>query len=288
MATTAHNLATLARANKLAAFGALVIVSLLVVAVCAPLVAPYDPYAMQPDAALTGPAWSHWLGADAYGRDILSRILYGARISLQVGIVSVTIALVAGTLLGLFAGYFGGKVDAVLSRINDGLLSFPDILLALGIMAVLGASLTNVTLAIGIVYTPIFARIARAAVLQVRGQPFVEAARALGFGPCRIMFRHVLPNATAPLVVQTTLSLAFAILAEAALSFLGLGVEPDAPSWGVMLNEGKEWMELAWWVPVFPGLAITLVVFSLNVVGDALRDALDPAARRASAATAVA
>jgi peptide/nickel transport system permease protein len=258
--------------------------AVVVLALTAPLVAPYDPYAMDPAAALSGPTASHWLGADAFGRDILSRIIYGARISLQVGIVSVAIALAAGTLLGLCAGYFGGKVDAVLSRVNDGLLSFPDILLALAIMAVLGASTRNVTIAIGVVYTPIFARIARGAVLQVRGQNFVEAARALGFGHGRIMLRHVLPNAAAPLVVQTTLSLAFAILAEAALSFLGLGVEPDAPSWGVMLSEGKEWMELAWWVPVFPGVAITFVVFSLNVVGDALRDVLDPTGTRTSAA----
>ncbi|HEV7298129.1 MAG TPA: ABC transporter permease [Tepidisphaeraceae bacterium] len=275
-----NNLTTLFRGNKLAIAGAVVIAVVTLLAMAAPIVSPYDPYAMDADAALAGPSAAHWFGADAFGRDILSRVIYGARTSLQVGLVSVAIALTAGTIIGLLAGYFGGWIDAILSRINDGLLAFPDILLALAIMAVLGASTRNVMIAIGIVYTPIFARIARGAVLQVRGQPFIEAARALGLRHGRIMLRHVLPNASAPLIVQTTLSLAFAILAEAALSFLGLGVEPDAPSWGVMLNDGKEWMELAWWIPVFPGLAITLAVFSLNVVGDALRDAFDPAAAR--------
>jgi peptide/nickel transport system permease protein len=276
--TVGAHLAALARGNKLAAGGAVVLAIMTLLAVAAPLVSPHDPYAMRPGAALGGPTWAHPFGADAFGRDVLSRVIHGARTSLQVGLVSVAIALTAGTAIGLYAGYFRGWADAVLSRVNDALLAFPDVLLALAIMAVLGASTRNVTIAIGIVYTPIFARIARGAVLQVRGQPYIEAARALGLGHGRIMLRHVLPNASAPLVVQTTLSLAFAILAEAALSFLGLGVEADAPSWGLMLNEGKEWMELAWWVPVFPGLAITLAVFSLNVVGDALRDALDPAA----------
>jgi peptide/nickel transport system permease protein len=276
MTQTFSRMLAAARANKLAAAGAVFIAAVAIVAALAGVLAPHDPYAMDPDLSLAHPHWTHPLGTDAFGRDILSRVMHGARTSLAVGIGAVSIALVAGTILGLLAGYVGGRTDAVISRFNDGLLAFPDILLALAIMAVLGASTRNVTLAIGIVYTPIFARIARGAVLQVRALPFVEAARALGLRPTRVMFRHVLPNATAPLVVQTTLSLAFAILAEAALSFLGLGVEPDAPSWGLMLNEGKEWMELAWWVPVFPGLAITFAVFSLNVVGDALRDAMDP------------
>jgi peptide/nickel transport system permease protein len=280
MSEATNNLAATLRGNKLAAAGAVVIAIVALLAMAASLVAPYDPYAMDADAALTGPSAAHLFGADAFGRDILSRVIYGARTSLQVGLVSVAIALTAGTIIGMLAGYFGGWIDAILSRVNDGLLAFPDILLALAIMAVLGASTRNVMIAIGVVYTPIFARIARGAVLQVRGQPFIEAARALGLRHGRIMLRHVLPNASAPLIVQTTLSLAFAILAEAALSFLGLGVEPDAPSWGVMLNEGKEWMELAWWIPVFPGLAITVAVFSLNVVGDALRDAFDPATAR--------
>lgn len=266
--------------TPLARFAAAVVLLFVIAAIAAPLVAPFDPYTMQPESALLGPTGSHWFGTDAFGRDMLSRIVYGARISLNVAVVAVALSLTAGTVLGLCAGYFGGWTDSVLSRINDGLLSFPDVLLALAIMAVLGASTTNLMIAIGIVYTPIFARIARGSVLQVKQSAYIEAARALGLGHARTLVRHVLPNVAGPLIVQTTLSLAFAILAEAALSFLGLGVEPDAPSWGVMLSEGKEWMELAWWVAVFPGIAITLAVFSLNVVGDALRDTFDPTARR--------
>ena len=264
--------------DRLAAGAALLLGALTLAALAAPLVAPHDPYAMRPDALLRPPAAAHWMGTDAFGRDVLSRVIYGARVSLTVAAVAVAISLVAGTTLGLCAGYFGGRVDAVISRAADGLLAFPDILLALAVMAVLGASATNVTIAIGVVYTPIFARIARGAAMQVRRQPYVEAARALGFGHVRVIARHVLPNVAPPLVVQTTLSLAFAMLAEAALSFLGLGVEPDAPSWGVMLNEAKDWMELAPWVALFPGLAITLVAFSFNVLGDALRTATGPAA----------
>ena len=273
-----RNLRQLLRRDRITSAAAAVVAVYLLLAAAAPLLAPYDPYAMDAAATLSPPTASHWLGTDQFGRDLLSRVMHGARISLRVSVAAVAISLTAGSLLGLMAGYFGGRIDAVISRVVDGLLSFPDILLALAIMAVLGASLTNVTLAIGVVYTPIFARVARAAALQVRGTAYVEAARALGFGHGRILLRHVLPNAAAPLVVQTTLSLAFAMLAEAALSFLGLGVEPDAPSWGVMLNEGKDWMELAWWTAVFPGLALSLAVFSLNALGDGLGG--DPARRR--------
>ncbi len=266
----------LARAHPAAAVGAGVVGLYVLLALAAPWVAPYDPYAMHPQDVLARPGSAHLLGTDPFGRDVLSRVIYGTRTALLVGLVSVSIALAAGGTLGLIAGYFGGMIDGVLSRLNDGLLSFPDILLALAIMAVLGASTANVMIAIGIVYTPIFARIARGAALQVCQQPYIEAARAIGLGHVRIMFRHILPNVAAPLVVQTTLSLAFAVLAEAALSFLGLGVEPDAPSWGVMLNEGRAWIELAWWIPLFPGLAITLAALSFNLLGDGLRDALDP------------
>jgi peptide/nickel transport system permease protein len=262
--------------NRLALAGAIVIAVIILLAIAAPWVAPYDPLAMDSDAALAAPRADHWLGTDKFGRDLLSRIIYGARLSLWVGIVSVSLSLTAGSAIGLAAGYFGGWIDSALSRFVDTLLSFPDVLLALAIMAILGASTTNVMLAIGIVYTPIFARIARGATLQVKASAFVEAARALGISHTRILLRHVLPNIASPLIVQTTLSLAFAILAEAALSFLGLGVEPDAPSWGVMLAEGKDWMELAWWIAVFPGIAITLAVLSFNLLGDGLSEALDP------------
>jgi len=260
----------------LAALG--VIVLLAVVAVAAPLVAPYDPLSIpMEDPVFRGPpSASHPLGTDSAGRDVLSRILFGARISFQVAGVSVSIALAAGALIGLLSGYFRGWLDEALSRLMDMLFAFPAIVLALVIMAALGQSRWNLMIAIGVVYTPIFARVARGSVMRVSGEPHVEAARAVGASHRRIMFRHILPNITAPLMVQTTLSLAFAILAEAALSFLGLGVEADAPSWGNMLLEGKRIMREAWWVAVFPGVAITLAVLSFNILGDGLRDALDP------------
>ncbi len=265
--------------NKLAVFGLVVIGLYLVCALGARWIAPYDPYEMRVESVLREPGAEHWLGADPFGRDMFSRIVHGSRISLRVGLIAVSIALSAGTVLGMLAGYFGRWIDGLLSRVVDVMFSFPDILLALVIMAILGPSTTNVMIAIGIVYTPIFARIARGSVLSVKNAMFVEAARAIGGGHFMIMFRHILPNILAPLIIQTTLSFAFAILAEAALSFLGLGVEPDAPSWGIMLNEGKNWMEHGWWVAVFPGVAITLAVLSFNVVGDGLRDALDPKLR---------
>lgn len=244
-------------------------------ALFAPWIAPYDPYGISGPSMLASPGTAHWFGADQLGRDLLSRIIYGARISFMVGIVSVGIALTAGTVLGMLAGYWGGWVDAVISRLVDTLFSIPDILFALAIMAILGPTTTNVMIAIGIVYTPIFARLARGAVMNAKHALYIEAARSMGVGHGSILLRHILPDILAPLMVQTTLSFAFAILAEAALSFLGLGVEPDTPSWGVMLNQGKDLMEQAWWIAFFPGLAIALTVFSFNSIGDGLRDALD-------------
>lgn len=267
------------RQNRLALAGLVLILIFMLMAVFAPLIAPYDPYRIDENAVLSPPSAEHPLGTDSFGRDVLSRMVYGARISFKVGLISVGIALAAGVLIGAAAGYYGRWVDAALSRVIDVLFSFPDILLALVIMAVLGASLTNVMIAIGIVYTPIFARITRGAVLEIKGSLFIDAARVLGAGRLTILRRHILPNVMAPIIVQTTLSLAFAILAEAALSFIGLGVEPDTPSWGIMLNEGKDWMEAAWWIAVFPGAAITLAVLGFNVLGDGLRDALDPRLR---------
>ena len=261
--------------NRLA-IAALVVIGIYVVAaLAAPWLTPYDPMEISLDN-LAPPSATHPLGTDQLGRDQLTRIIYGARISLQVSIVAVTIALIAGSAMGLLAGYFGGWVDTGVSRATDVMFSLPDIVLALVIMAVLGQSLGNLTLAIGIVYTPIFARVCRGAVLQVKRQPYTEAARALGLSHPRIMLQHVLPNAAPPLIVQTTLSLAFAILAEAALSFLGLSGEIGAPSWGLMLRDGKDLMQVAWWLAIFPGIAITLAVLSFNVIGDGLQDALDP------------
>ncbi len=267
------------RQNRLALAGLVLILIFLLMAVFAPLIAPYDPYRIDENAVLSPPSAEHPLGTDSFGRDVLSRMVYGARISFKVELISVGIALAAGVLIGAAAGYYGRWVNAALSRVIDVLFSFPDILLALVIMAVLGASLTNVMIAIGIVYTPMFARITRGAVLEIKGSLFIDAARVLGAGRLTILRRHILPNVMAPIIVQTTLSLAFAILAEAALSFIGLGVEPDTPSWGIMLNEGKNWMEAAWWIAVFPGAAITLAVLGFNVLGDGLRDALDPRLR---------
>jgi peptide/nickel transport system permease protein len=263
------------RKNKAAAAAGLVVAMLVVIAVTAPWLAPYKPLEISANN-LAAPGADHWLGTDQLGRDIFSRILYGTRISLQVAGGAVAIALVVGTVMGLLAGYFGRWVDTTISRLTDVMFSLPDILLALVVMAILGVGLGNLTLAIGIVYTPIFARVCRGAVLAVKEHPYIEAARAMGFSHARILFAHVLPNVLPPLIVQTTLSLAFAILAEAALSFLGLSGQTDAPSWGLMLRQGKDFMELAWWLAVFPGLAITLTVLSFNIIGDGLQDVLDP------------
>lgn len=248
-------------------------------AIFAPAIAPYDPFYMDSTAVLSPPSSAHLLGTDNMGRDILSRIFYGARISLRVSLISVAIATVAGVLLGVAAGYFGKVVDAIISRILEIMFAFPEVLLALLIMSILGASLNNIIIAIGIVYTPIFARITRGAVLSVKDSLYVEAARSIGVKDAAIIVRHILPNILSPVLVQVTLSLAFAILSEAALSFLGIGVEPDIPSWGIMLNNGKAWIEIAWWVGVFPGIAIALAVLGFNVLGDGLRDVLDPRLR---------
>lgn len=264
----AQNRAALAAGGVIALFA--------IAAVFAPLLAPYAPLEGSLGEARQSPSMRHLLGTDGQGRDVLSRLIFGARIAFAVAAQAVVYALIVGTLLGLLAGYLGRWVDEVVSRAMDMIFAFPAIVLALVIMAALGPSPRNLVIAIAVVYTPIFARVARGAVLSVKGEMFIEAARALGFSPPRIMLRHLCPNILAPLVVQTTLSLAFAILAEAALSFLGLGVEPDTPSWGNMLLEGKDIMRQAWWVAVFPGVAITLLVLAFNVLGDGLRDALDP------------
>ena len=248
-------------------------------AVFAPFLAPYDPFYMDTEAILSAPSAAHLLGTDNMGRDILSRIFYGARISLRVSIVSVSIATVAGVILGVAAGYFGRITDGIISRILEIMFAFPEVLLALLIMSILGPSLNNIIIAIGIVYTPIFARITRGAVLSVKDSLYVEAARSIGVRDSTIIIRHILPNILSPILVQITLSLAFAILSEASLSFLGIGVEPDIPSWGIMLNNGRAWIEIAWWVGVFPGIAIALAVLGFNILGDGLRDVLDPRLR---------
>lgn len=259
--------------------GIVLVLVFVVLAIAAPLVAPFDPLA-QPSKRLLPPGGQHLLGTDEFGRDVLSRIIYGSRVSFQVGVISVGIALLLGGTLGLVSAYYLGLVDSLAMRVVDIMFAFPTIILIIAISGVLGASLTTAMIAIGIVYSPIFARIVRGPTLVVMQQQYVEGARAFGAGWLRIMLRYVLPNIAAPVIIQTTLSFSTAIVAEATLSFLGLGTQPPHPSWGTMLGSGRKFMELAPWVAVYPGLAIALVVLGLNLMGDALRDALDPRLRR--------
>lgn len=259
-----------------AAAGAVVLLALLLVGTLGGWLAPSGVNEVDVEQMLRPPSLAHPFGTDELGRDVLSRVIVAARVSLQVGLVSVGLALVAGVAIGLVAGYYRGWVDNILMRCMDVMFAFPVLLLAVAIVAVLGPGLGTAMVAIGVVYTPIFARVTRASVLSVREQVYVRAAMSIGASDLRIMGRHVLPNIAAPLIVQTSLSLAFAILSEAALSFLGLGVQPPAPSWGRMLFDGRGFVTDAWWLGVFPGAAIFLTVLAFNLVGDALRDVLDP------------
>jgi peptide/nickel transport system permease protein len=262
--------------NRLAAAGAIIIVILIALALIGPTLTPYDPVDVNMDARLSPPGLKHPFGTDDFGRDVLSRVLSGASVSLKVGVIAVSISTVIGTLLGAISGYYGRWVDEVIMRLMDVLFAFPAILLAIAILAALGPGISNAMIAIGIVYTPIFARITRGSVLTVREEVYVDAAESIGCGDSRILFRHILPNVIAPVIVETTLSLAFAILAEAALSFLGLGTQPPDPSWGRMLSESRGFIQDAPWLGVFPGLAIMFTVMGFNFLGDGLRDALDP------------
>ncbi len=264
---------------RLAPFGAAVLLSALLTAVAAPLVAPYDPLKLDLGHALAPPGRAHLLGTDNVGRDVLSRVVWGTRISLVAGFASVAIAVVAGSLLGILAGYCGGRVDGLVMRLMDAVLSFPPLVLALALGAALGAGLTGVLIALGVVYTPTFARLMRGQVLAITAREYVDAARALGAPGWRVARRHVLPNAGTPIVVQASLSVAFAILAEASLSFLGLGIQPPQASWGSMINAGRGYLQQAPWIVFGPGAALFVTVVGLNFVGDAVRDALDPRLR---------
>jgi peptide/nickel transport system permease protein len=259
-----------------AGFGLVVLLLVTLMAVLADVLAPYNPNQIQPAGILAAPSVLHPLGTDAIGRDVLSRIVYGARASLLAGVVSVAVALVLGVTIGLVSGYNGGWIDDLFMRIVDALYSFPALLLALAITAILGPGLTNVMLAIGIVFTPAFARLVRGQALSVRERDFVTAARVTGAGPWRIMGAHIWPNVTAPIIVQASLQVAAAIVIEAGLSFLGLGVQPPTPSWGSMLKEGYQYMEQAPWLAFAPGAAMFLTVLAFNLFGDGLRHALDP------------
>jgi peptide/nickel transport system permease protein len=268
------------RRHRLAVAGLVVMGLLALAALFADVVAPYSPLQIAMPDRLKPPSLRHLLGTDDFGRDVLSRIIHGSRISLEVGAIAVGIAVAVGVVLGVGAGYLGGRTDSIIMRTMDIVLAFPAILLAIGIMAILGPSTANVMIAIGIVYIPIFARVVRGSTLQVKAQEYVEAARAMGSSDPRIVVRHILPGTLDTIIVQVSLSLAFAILAEAALAFLGLGTQPPTPSWGSMLSSGREWIERAPWLTIFPGLAIFITVLALNVIGDGLRDALDPRLRR--------
>lgn len=265
--------------NRLAVTGLVILVVLILVALLAPLIAPYAINDVDVPNRLTGPSADHWFGTDELGRDVFSRVVIASRVSLQVGFIAVSIALALGVPVGLVSGYYGGRVDSILMRLMDILFSIPAIVLAIAIVAALGSSIVNAMIALGIVYTPIFARITRGSVLSLRDAVFVRAARSVGATDTRILRTHILPNVIAPIIVQTSLSLAFAILAEAALSFLGLGVRPPAPAWGRMLADAQGFLQQAPWMAIFPGLAIFVTVFAFNAFGDGLRDALDPQQR---------
>jgi peptide/nickel transport system permease protein len=265
--------------NRIGLSGAIVVLVCLLMAILAPLVAPYGPEETHPNWKLFPPNEYFIFGTDEFGRDIFSRILYGAQISLEVGLISVTLALLLGATTGLAAGFFGGWIDALSMRCMDVLFAFPAILLAIGIMAVLGSGTTNAMLAIGIVYAPSFARLTRASVLSLKEMEFVHAARVLGLNEARILGRHVVPNVLSPLIVQISFALSTAILTEAALSFLGLGTPPSVASWGAMLSASRRYVELDPWPAIFPGLAIMLLVLGFNLFGDGLRDVLDPRLR---------
>ena len=266
--------------TRLGPLGVVVMLVALVVALFAPVISPYDPLKQDLGHTLARPDRAHLMGTDNVGRDVLSRMVWGTRVSLMAGFGSVALAVATGGLLGLLAGYAGGRTDGLVMRVMDAVLSFPPLVLALALGAVLGAGLTGVVIALGVVYTPTFARLMRGQVLTITARDYVEAARALGAPGWRVAWHHVLPNAAAPIVIQASLSVAFAILAEASLSFLGLGIQPPGASWGSMINAGRGYLQQAPWIVFWPGAALFITVVGLNFVGDAVREALDPRLRK--------
>jgi len=272
--------------NRGAVIGLFVFLALVLIAVFAPLIAPHSPFEQYRDAVLLPPSWmeggstTYLLGTDPVGRDILSRLIYGAQYSLFIGVFVTTLSLTTGILIGVIAGYYRGWIDTVIMRLLDCILAFPALLLAVVLVAILGPGLTNGMIAIALVLQPHFVRLTRAAVMTEKTRDYVTAARLAGAGPIRLMFRTILPNCMAPLIVQATLSFSNAILDAAALGFLGMGAQPPAPEWGTMLAEAREFILRAWWVVTFPGLAILITVLAINLMGDGLRDALDPKLKR--------
>lgn len=266
--------------NRGAVIGLSILAVMLLLALVADLVAPYQPNVMSPRMELQAPNGGHLFGTDQFGRDILSRIIHGARLSFQVGFIAVGIATVCGVILGLLSGYYGRWTDAVIMMWIDIMLAFPGILLALAIIAVLGPSLLNLMIAVGIAAVPTYTRLVRGAVLAAKQQAYVEAARVVGVSDAAIMFRHIFPNVLAPVIVLATLGIGGAILVGASLSFLGLGSKPPTAEWGAMLSTGRNYLTIAPWITLFPGLAIMITVLSINMLGDGLRDALDPRLKR--------
>lgn len=267
------------RRNPLFAAGTVIIIAFVLVGALAPYIAPYPPISVDAAKMFQGPSRDHLFGTDRFGRDILSRVVYGVRVSMGIAGLSIGIATSVGALLGLVAGYVERNVDQVLGRLMDIFFAFPSVLLALGISAVLGAGVTTVVIAIAVVYTPLFFRVMRASVIAEKQLTYVEAAASIGAGSWTIMVRHILPNTLSPLIVQIAVSLSYAILIESALSYLGVGVQPPTPSWGTILNEGKQFLPISPWISLFPGLFIMLSVLGLNFVSDGLRDYLDPRLR---------
>ncbi len=262
--------------NKAALVGAVIIVFYILIAIFAPLLAPYDPYAIKLENKLMPPSGDHWMGTDDKGRDILSRIIYGSRLSMGVGFAAVFFGAFFGIIFGLVAGYYGKWVDSIIMRMMDVMLAFPGILLALAIISALGPSLINVTIAVGAFSVPLFARIVRGSTLEVKRLEYIDAIRSLGANDLTIIFKHILPNILSPIIVQGTLRLATAILSAAGLSFLGLGAQPPSPEWGTMLSNGRDFLFSAPYIAIFPGLTISILVLGFNIFGDGLRDAFDP------------
>lgn len=271
------------RRNPRILIGGGLVAGLVLIAAFSPFIAPYDPIAVDVSRSLEPPGPSHWFGTDDLGRDVLSRVIHGSRISLSVGLISVSIGFSVGVSLGLLAGYLGGLIDLLTMRVVDALLAFPALVLAIAITAALGPQIQNAMIAIGVVAIPAYARLTRGQVLSLRERDFVLAARTVGVPTRRIVLRHIFPNASNALIVQASLATAFAILAEAALSFLGLGSQPPQPSWGQDINYSQRYLaNMKWWMSAGPGIAIFIAVFAFNFLGDALRDALDPRLRRAA------
>lgn len=261
--------------NKSAVIGGIIILLLILIAFIGPYFTPYGPN-VQSDARLVGPSADHWFGTDHHGRDIFSRIIHGMHITLYVGFFAVLIGMTVGVFLGIISGYYGGKIDTVIMRLMDVLLAFPGILLALAIVSVLGANLNNVILSVGIFSIPVFARIVRGSTLAVKKLEYIDAIKALGASDARIIFKHILPNVTSPIIVQATLNIATSVLTASGLSFLGMGAQPPTPEWGAMLSDGRNYMWQAAHVATIPGLSIVVVVLAFNIFGDGLRDAFDP------------